>query len=66
MMAATHSGRFVLMERKVLRVELALLCRCSYRTKLPPESDRYEKQIPYFEVERGFHLNMLSFVALYQ
>jgi hypothetical protein len=47
-------------------VELDLLCCCSYRTKLPPKSDRYEKQIPYFEVERGFPLNMLRFIALYQ
>lgn len=66
MMAATLHGRFVLTERELLRVELALLGRCSYRTKLPPKSDRNEKQIPYFEVERGFHLNMLRFVALYQ
>lgn len=43
MMVATLHGRFVLTEQELLRVELALLGRCSYRTKLPPKSDRYEK-----------------------
>lgn len=66
MMAATHYGRFVLTEQGLLYVELALLCRCSYCTKSPPKPDRHENQIPYFEVERGFPLNMLRFVALYQ
>lgn len=66
MTATVHREWFVLPEHLLSHVKLAPPCCCSYRAKLPPEPDRNEKQVPYFEMKRQLLPYMLRFMALYQ